>query len=387
MPEKETMKIDIYSEGDPWNPANWSGTNYELAVALKNLGVLRNAFNARPPQEANILTRLLDALGYVSLSGSRISYVKEHHPKYIKSRWKFACNILRNNPGSDAIIMIGDIAPFKGSPFFTFQDLDVATILKWRKEGRKTFMFDHYPMSILNKRHELQKEVYANASGIMVPSAWVADSIRSYVDCPEKIHVTGMGHGYKPVEMDDSLVQRRFEHPILLFVGKDGMRKGLDVALSAFRSLLQEHPKAKMKVVTNCDMLPDRLKRELKSCSKLTMHSNLSSAGLSELYRSSSVFIMPSRFEAWGKVFFEAMSFGLPVIGTKCCAMPEFIIDGYNGYTATCDEFDVAKRAEDLLRSFDKYKETSRNALNTGEQYTWDNVARKMLKLIDDSIT
>ncbi|MGZ4848291.1 MAG: glycosyltransferase family 4 protein [Halobacteriota archaeon] len=381
------MKIDIYSICDPWDPTCWSGTNCELAEALENLGVLRNIFNANPPQETDILTRLLDALVYRRLSGLRISYVTEHHPRHIKSRWKYACNILRNNPGSDAIIMISDIAPFKGSPFFTFQDVDIATIVKWRELGKKTFMYDHYPMSILNKRHELQKEVYANATGIMVASDWVADSIRSYVDNPDKVCVTGIGHGYKPIEMNESLIHRRFEHPILLFVGKDGIRKGLDVAFSAFRLLLQEHPEARMKVVTNCDTLPERLKKELRSCPQLTMHSNLSSADLSELYRGSSVFIMPSRFEPWGKVFFEAMSFGLPVIGTKCCAMPEFITDGCNGYTAKCDEFDVAKRAEDLLKSFNKYKKTSRNALDTGGQYTWTHVARRMLKFIDDSIT
>lgn len=380
------MKIDLYSEGDPWDSASWSGTNYELALALKNFGVLRNAFNSNPPEEANILMRILYALVYRSLSGSRIRYVKAHHPKYIRSRWKLACNILQHNPGSDAIIMIGDIAPFKGTPFFTFQDLDIATVLKWRKEGKKTFLFDHYPMRILNERHELQNEVYANAKGIMVASDWVADSIRSHVDSPEKVHVMGMGHSYKPIMMNDSLIQKRFEHPILLFVGKDGMRKGLDVALYAFKSLLQEHPKAEMKVVTNCGMLPEGLKRELKSCPHLTTYSHLPPAELSELYRTSSVFIMPSRFEPWGKVFFEAMSFGLPVIGTKCCAMPEFIIDGYNGYTAKCDQFDVAGKAEDILKSLDKYKEKSRNAVNISEQYTWENIARKMLKFIDDSM-
>ena len=42
-------------------------------------------------------------------------------------------------------------------------------------------------------------------------------------------------------------------------------------------------------------------------------------------------FVMPSRFEAYGLVFPEALIFGLPCIGKNICAVPEFIQDGENG--------------------------------------------------------
>ena len=41
--------------------------------------------------------------------------------------------------------------------------------------------------------------------------------------------------------------------------------------------------------------------------------------------------MLPSLFDAWGHVFVEAMGYGLPCIGTDCCAMPELIEDGISG--------------------------------------------------------
>ena len=43
------------------------------------------------------------------------------------------------------------------------------------------------------------------------------------------------------------------------------------------------------------------------------------------------VFCMPSYFEAYGLVFVEALTFGLPCIGRNCYEMPYFIEDGKTG--------------------------------------------------------
>ena len=43
-------------------------------------------------------------------------------------------------------------------------------------------------------------------------------------------------------------------------------------------------------------------------------------------------FVMPSKFEAYGLVFAEALIYGLPCIGKKCYARPEFI----NNENGTC---------------------------------------------------
>jgi glycosyltransferase involved in cell wall biosynthesis len=81
------------------------------------------------------------------------------------------------------------------------------------------------------------------------------------------------------------------------------------------------------------------------------------------------------------------MAFGLPVIGARNCAMPEFIKDDYNGYTTNYDSGEVADRIISIFNSFGKYKLMSENAVKVSEKYTWDKIAKNMVGIIDRTIS
>ncbi len=78
-----------------------------------------------------------------------------------------------------------------------------------------------------------------------------------------------------------------------------------------------------------------------------------------DVYRGSDIFVLPSENETFGQVFIEAMSCGLPVIGTKVGGIPEIISDSYNGYlVAPNDASILAQRIEKLIndkKSRDKF--------------------------------
>ncbi len=68
------------------------------------------------------------------------------------------------------------------------------------------------------------------------------------------------------------------------------------------------------------------------------------------VYQGSDVFALPSENETFGQVFIEAMSCGLPVIGTKVGGIPEIISDSYNGYLIPPDDSSIlAQRIEKIL--------------------------------------
>lgn len=69
-----------------------------------------------------------------------------------------------------------------------------------------------------------------------------------------------------------------------------------------------------------------------------------------KVYQVSDVFVLPSENETFGQVFIEAMSCGIPVIGTKVGGIPEIISDSYNGYLVQPDDASVlAQQIEKLL--------------------------------------
>jgi len=392
------MKIDYYTLGDPTDPAAWSGTYLELTTALENLGVLQGAYNIRPPWLTSIkpgdkliekIVFILKNLKYFKYYEGKIYLASEYYPDIADTSNYIALKIYNEHPQPNAIMIHGDFAVFEETPFFIFHDLDMKTLLDWRQRGERTYMCDPMPIPILKKRMDQQRDVYAKASGLLIASDWIAKSIRSYIEEPEKVYTVGMGHRYVPIELKESLLQERFENPQLLFIGKNGVGKGIDIVLSAFEILREEMPQAKLKIITDIRGLPRTIKRELGKTDQGidTYATGIPWEMLREFYLKSSIFVMPSRFDAWGKVFFEAMAFGMPVIGARNCAMPEFIKDGCNGYTTGYDPGEVADRILSIFGSFGKYKTMSENAILVSERYTWDKIAKNMIDIISKTIS
>jgi len=67
-----------------------------------------------------------------------------------------------------------------------------------------------------------------------------------------------------------------------------------------------------------------------------------------ELIQSADILLLPSQLESFGLVALEAMSCGVPVVGTNVGGMPEVIIHGETGYLAEVG--DVHKMAEYCLK-------------------------------------
>ena len=63
---------------------------------------------------------------------------------------------------------------------------------------------------------------------------------------------------------------------------------------------------------------------------RIEFHGFLGRSDLDSLYRRSSVFILPSLSEGYGKALAEAVCFGLPVVATRAGAIPELVEDGVN---------------------------------------------------------
>lgn len=71
---------------------------------------------------------------------------------------------------------------------------------------------------------------------------------------------------------------------------------------------------------------------------------------MADMYRESDVFTLPSENETFGQVFIEAMSCGVPVIGTETGGIPEIISDSYNGYLIPPNDSSIlAQKIEKLL--------------------------------------
>ncbi|WP_073509089.1 glycosyltransferase [Pseudomonas versuta] len=112
----------------------------------------------------------------------------------------------------------------------------------------------------------------------------------------------------------------------LLYVGRFDHAKGFDILVKAMEQL-EGQPFSLTAVgdTVQGGPAPKRL-------------NNINYAGwrppsdLANYFSSADVLIMPSRWESFGLVAAEAHSYGLPVIASKCCSLPEVVEEGVTGY-------------------------------------------------------
>jgi glycosyltransferase involved in cell wall biosynthesis len=380
-------KIDLYCEGDCWNPKSWSATPYELSTTMKKFESLNNTYNIYPFENENFVYHHLHNLPYLRIDKQGIYSLRKFYPSYYKKSQKKALELYESNPKPDSIITMGHIAIFDQTPYFTLQDLDINIVIKWKEEKKTTYMFDRFPVPLLKKSEQFQQEVFEKAAGIFVSSEWIKNNICSYINEPQKVVVTGIGHRYSTIQLTKEMLVTRFENPVLIFIGRDGIRKGVDIVIEAFKQVKSELKNIKLKIVTSPDQLPKHAKKLINNLPDIELYNNVVPEKLAEMYINSSLFVMPSRFEPFGKVFLEAMAFGLPVIGANSCAMSEFIIDDYNGYTPSANPEEVGEKIKEVFKSFEKYKMFSKNAIIMSDKYTEENVVKKMLSVIDDHLS
>lgn len=125
------------------------------------------------------------------------------------------------------------------------------------------------------------------------------------------------------------------------FVGHEFFRKGGYPVVRAFARLAQSHRDVRLVVVSRL-LANDYASREphertaemrdmLRTASWVEWHESLPHAEVLRLMTTCRLGLLPTLDDTFGWSTLEAMSYGLPVISTNICALPEIVHDGHNG--------------------------------------------------------
>lgn len=102
---------------------------------------------------------------------------------------------------------------------------------------------------------------------------------------------------------------------------------------------------------------------------------------LRELYRKALIYYMPSKSEAAGSVWIEAMASGTPIVAMPSAAVKYMVRDGIVGFLRKSPVY----QKKVILKLFtDKklYRKMQKNCLKEAEKHTEGNVAKKWRKII-----
>ena len=149
------------------------------------------------------------------------------------------------------------------------------------------------------------------------------------------------GDRFDPAIDAETIARRGRRAPLqVVFVGGLEPRKGLDTLVEA---LARVDPPVELTVVgrtVDAGYVAD-VERAIDRhglADRVTLAGELSDRALADTLRQSHVLAVPSRYEGFGIVYLEAMSFGLPVIATSAGGAREVVADGETGVLVAPDD-------------------------------------------------
>jgi len=236
------------------------------------------------------------------------------------------------------------------------------------------------PARTIERGHAWEKADLERADRVLYACDWARDfAIKAYGIDPAKMDVIPFGANIEcdrtEKDIEDYISRRPKDRCRLLFIGKVWERKGGDIAVA----VAEELNRAGLPTTLTLMGSNPPEDRPLPDCvNKLGFINKDDPAGLkkfNDTIGESHFLILPTRAEAFGIVFCEAASFGVPSLATAVGGTTTAVKNGANGQTFPLDAGPKAY-ADFVLENFkdySAYQEMGRRAFQDFKTRTnWD---------------
>jgi len=220
----------------------------------------------------------------------------------------------------------------------------------------------------------LEREIYKNASIIFTRSHNISQSLNEqYSINLEKVICVYAGSNVKI--STENLSNDNYSNRNILFVGIDWLRKGGPLLVEAFERILKNFPDAQLTIVGAEPQIDNP---------RVQIIGNIPIDQVHKQYERASIFCLPTLVEPFGVAFVEALSHSLPIIGTNIGAVPDFVIDGKNGFLIRPNDVDSLEKAlSKLLNDPKKCQDFgTQGRLLAEARYNWHSVGKALRKNI-----
>ena len=104
-------------------------------------------------------------------------------------------------------------------------------------------------------------------------------------------------------------------------------------------------------------------------------------------YNALDLYLVSSRAEGGPKAILESMATGVPLVTTKVGMAPDIIAEGHNGLLAEVDDVQaLALQSEKIIEDENFSGRLKTEALNTIQNYSWEEIARQYYDNIYSSL-
>jgi glycosyltransferase involved in cell wall biosynthesis len=171
-----------------------------------------------------------------------------------------------------------------------------------------------------------------------------------------------------------------FDRFHVLFVGSGLQRKGLHHLILAWRRARLPSG-SRLTVVTR--VADPALRGLLTDTVGVSAIAGVGQNELDELYNTATLFAMPSLVEGFGQVYIEALSHGLPVLGTSNSCLPDIGNEDDGIFIAVAGDVDaITNQLEELACKLDGNLAIRQRAHACAAQFTWSRFRQRVRAVI-----
>lgn len=233
------------------------------------------------------------------------------------------------------------------------------------------------------KRQE--HEAFSNADiGVVTSSRDREYVTREYNIETEKIRIIP---NYVPTQVFKPLTMLEKKYD-MTYIGRGDRQKNLWNLLKAVKYLRDKGKKVSILMIGKCCENPEIKEFIKKEKLDAELLGNVPSYELPQYLNQSRVFILPSHYEGHPKVLLEAMSCGLPCIGTNVKGIKDDITHLKNGYLCNTDFKSIAGAIDEVLGDKTLREKMGKKARqHILKNYSLNKILKKELKVIEEALS
>ena len=172
--------------------------------------------------------------------------------------------------------------------------------------------------------------------------------------------------------------------PYVLVLSRLHPKKGLDVLIDAFLSLVQRAEFAHWRLVLAGDgpvEYVSTLKEKVRASSQITFTGWLDGDEKNAVLKGASLLVLPSHQENFGLSVMEALAQSVPVLVSPNVDLAAEIAAANAGWIAPIDKTALEERLAEALADKEELANRGRAGQQLSQKYSWENAARELVDL------